>query len=936
MLTAVDAIEVEVTGHAPPILRAAAPIKVEPSQKLALANKLAPVLTLGAVGADRVETILQRNRTAGLVQNGISRQSKAPKVIALGQADRADGSVKQLITRVGDDLIWSAAFRVVGASAYRIALNNVHLPADTRVWVYNASGDELGPLLIDDLIFDGTVWLPALNGENQFVELAVPVQSVSQMNHASFEIDEVMELFDLQALSRSSLASKSWQDCDIPVACVDDSTFPATEVVRRATALLYFIKNGASFLCSGGLVASTGVQDEFLLTANHCFSTQREASTLSAYFDYFDGNCSQSGVGQFGTLPQVHGARLRATGLQSDFTLVVLNDRVPGQRSYLGWSTAPLAINETLFRHSYPEGMTQRFTMASVLDNPTQQCPGLAPPDFIYSQDIAGSTTGGSSGSLLLNAAGQVVGQLLGACPLVTNYSPCRYDEFYNLDGAFQMTYPHVAQWLDPSAFFPDTTVVDFSASIVNPSVDELFSLSASVRNQGLEPTSETMVHWYLSDDPVVTADDLLLAETEVDPLQHDQSQGVSETLQLVSPGPGFLGACVVAVATEQVTDNQCTEGLAIVVGHSDLQVTELVATAPDVGSMQLSATVENVGDVASNAVQLDFFSSEDQQIEPSGTDLLLGGQSVPGLAPGEVATVTLTVEWQPASPQWLASCAEADGLEIVVDNNCSDLTLPPLIAMTAEMMGIWALGEVSADQPGAGASLQWIATDDGGGLLAGVIFDYEDGAPHWAVFTGALSGESELDFELNAYTGADFPPRFMSSDVIAVPGMAAQLKFISQSAGFLQRVDANDVVEVIPMRRLHAVAEPSSSYGCLVGAYAFSDLEPGVPGHGLVVEIVQIAGGDYLALSWYAFVDGDQVFIVGVAPIIDGEANTEAYWYRGADGDPSTIEAHEFGTMTFRSTGPDTAELIWTSTDAQFSSGTSDLSRVSFVQGCL
>ena len=102
-----------------------------------------------------------------------------------------------------------------------------------------------------------------------------------------------------------------------------------------------------------------------------------------------------------------------------------------------------------------------------------------------------------------------------------------------------------------------------------------------------------------------------------------------------------------------------------------------------------------------------------------------------------------------------------------------------------------------------------------------------------------------------------------------------------------------------------------------------------------MVVEILQIEGVEYLALSWYAFVDGLQVFIVGAAPIVNGEADTEAYWYRGSDDDPERIEAVFFGTMTFRSTGPGTAEFGWTSTAAGFSSGTSDLVRIGDIQDC-
>ena len=63
---------------------------------------------------------------------------------------------------------------------------------------------------------------------------------------------------------------------------------------------------------------------------------------------------------------------------------------------------------------------------------------------------IIDMTNGGSSGSVVLNSAGQVVGQLTGACG--TNYDDvCDTASNATIDGALAAYYNSVSQWLDPS-----------------------------------------------------------------------------------------------------------------------------------------------------------------------------------------------------------------------------------------------------------------------------------------------------------------------------------------------------------------------------------------------------------------------------------------------------------------------------------------------------
>jgi hypothetical protein len=89
-----------------------------------------------------------------------------------------------------------------------------------------------------------------------------------------------------------------------------------------------------------------------------------------------------------------------------------------------------------------------------VTDPSFQTCGGLPSPQFIYSLDTFGSTEGGSSGSLVANDAGEVVGQLYGGCGSNLD-DVCDSNSWRTVDGAFAFYFDKVAGFLastcDPS-----------------------------------------------------------------------------------------------------------------------------------------------------------------------------------------------------------------------------------------------------------------------------------------------------------------------------------------------------------------------------------------------------------------------------------------------------------------------------------------------------
>ena len=219
-------------------------------------------------------------------------------------------------------------------------------------------------------------------------------------------------------INSDGVATKAF--CSYNASCVlpgSSSGSAPLGAAKDAVALMLYNSRGGSFICSGGLLADTDTSSvtPYFLTANHCISKGREANSLETVFD-FDGSCNDRyGDGNYPN--RTNGSSIRSTSRTSDYTLLELNQNPSGSRAYLGWNNAPVAFNagESLYRISHPSGAPQAFSEHAV-NTDRGTCSSWPRGNWIYSTDVQGATEGGSSGSPVLNSAGEVVGQLSGGC----------------------------------------------------------------------------------------------------------------------------------------------------------------------------------------------------------------------------------------------------------------------------------------------------------------------------------------------------------------------------------------------------------------------------------------------------------------------------------------------------------------------------------------
>ncbi|HEY8021603.1 MAG TPA: hypothetical protein VIH93_10905 [Thermoanaerobaculia bacterium] len=461
------------TQSVPPSLgpQAAAP-KAVSTPPLRLAERMSPTAaaSLRAApegAADQLEALKQWNQAGKLpLRVGFSRPLAAPERVTLGGLAGRTLPMRWAGGFLGrssaGNPVWSTSITVAGAYRLRLHLAGVELPAGTRFWVWGRGGeprafglDLRGP--------DGALWTPGVPGDTLYLELEAPAAAIAAGSAARFAPDAVSQRFQLDAKGQPIVATTAAAalggptvaprlgECLIDATCVKPATLGVIADLRSAIALLDFIDAGTEFECSGGLLndsASDGIP--YLLTANHCFDNQAAASSLEAFWDFRSSVCNGPAP-ELSSVPETSGSTLLASDPTSDFTFLRLADLPPG-RFFLGWNADPAAVHDgvRLFRVSQAFADKQVYSTSLVRSSGVPICSGAPVGDFIYAQLTQSATFAGSSGAPSILAGGYVVGQLLGGCGFNNPDDGCDYSNS-EIDGAFSVTYPKIAQWLNPT-----------------------------------------------------------------------------------------------------------------------------------------------------------------------------------------------------------------------------------------------------------------------------------------------------------------------------------------------------------------------------------------------------------------------------------------------------------------------------------------------------
>ncbi len=342
---------------------------------------------------------------------------------------------------------WRLRLVSSGALSLNLAFTRYRMPPGGSLELISTDGRyRVGPLTARDNEGHGELWTPPVPTEDLVLELRLPVDEIDGL-----ELDLSQVYHGYAGFGESGPRSGA---CHRDVACPEAEPWADQ---ARSVALLSV---AGSRFCSGFLVNNTALDGRpFLITANHCGVTPRNARSVVVLWNYQRGACGDEvqGDGARGTEVNVGefqtGAIWRAAHRPSDTLLLELDDS-PGPFGvyYAGWDRSPAdSVRSAVIHHPNTDLKRISFDFDRTITTLHLDAESRPGGDHIrIAEWDMGSTEGGSSGAPLFNQDKRVVGQLHGG------YAACgdpRADWFGRLSAAWaggDRPRARLSDWLDP------------------------------------------------------------------------------------------------------------------------------------------------------------------------------------------------------------------------------------------------------------------------------------------------------------------------------------------------------------------------------------------------------------------------------------------------------------------------------------------------------
>ncbi|MEZ5456658.1 MAG: hypothetical protein R3F04_11200 [Lysobacteraceae bacterium] len=225
---------------------------------------------------------------------------------------------------------------------------------------------------------------------------------------------------------------------------------------------------------------------------------------------------------------------------------------------------------------------------------------------------------------------------------------------------------------------------------------------------------------------------------------------------------------------------------------------------------------------------------------------------------------------------------------------------------------------------------------------VPGVIatwYTYLHGEQVWLVGAGEADGDSAT-IPLTITRGGEFPPNFDPTTVQQEPWGEVTLHFDSADRGTASWTPTRDGFSSgsMPLVRLSAISAATERVTALNDCHSGTWYDPSQDGHGLQTQIIGPPGSQYLVAIWFAYLNGEQVWLLGAGPIEGDRATLAMETTRGGQFppgfNPADVVHDAWGTLTVRADGDNAIHVAWQSTQPEYGSGALDLVRLSALLG--
>ena len=338
--------------------------------------------------------------------------------------------------------VWQLRIRSTGAYSLNLIFDRFRLPQNARLFLISTQTGEIKGAYTSENNSDSQMLaIEPVGGDEILVQYEEPAKTEfpGELRIAKVSHDFVGILAKDPRIPLGVSGS-----CNVNVNC---DVVNGTENIRDAVCRI--IIEGTE-ICTGTLMNNTA-QDgtPYVLTANHCISTEKKAQSSVFLFNFESPYCSTV-IGDVSR--SMSGSALRAAFDSLDFALVRLNNKPPyNYRPYLaGWNRKNVAPSSSLCIH-HPLGDIKKVAIdrnaaVSSKFNSNYHAKGF----WNVLRWENGVTEQGSSGGPLFDQNNQLVGTLTGGaatCALPTN----DYFEKFALAWDYRNeTNKQLKYWLDP------------------------------------------------------------------------------------------------------------------------------------------------------------------------------------------------------------------------------------------------------------------------------------------------------------------------------------------------------------------------------------------------------------------------------------------------------------------------------------------------------
>jgi len=355
--------------------------------------------------------------------------------------------------------LWRLKIVSPDAKALTLYFDRFRLPEGGKLFLYDESQSQIiGAFTSANNSANGNFATELIAGESTIMEYNEPAGTNQlpdiHISEIAYAYRGVSSIFPEKNASSSGI-------CEVNINCTEGENW---QNQKQGVVRIMIKKNGAGYWCTGSLLnINNTLMDAtpYLLTADHCGmqATPDDVNRWIFYFNYEGTDCQSTSSAYSNTMT---GAVKKAEGggggeTGSDFYLVLLNQNVPGSYNpfFNGWNARDEQSSSGVCIH-HPAGDIKKISTytSPVVSSDWNNNGKNSHWEVLWAATANGHgvTEGGSSGSPLYNANGQIIGTLTGGdsdCDHLTAYDYFgKFSYSWNKNGTSSAE--QLKPWLDP------------------------------------------------------------------------------------------------------------------------------------------------------------------------------------------------------------------------------------------------------------------------------------------------------------------------------------------------------------------------------------------------------------------------------------------------------------------------------------------------------